>query len=191
MARSPARRLRLTSRRNWRPTLVERGCGDPRQPRRPQECEGRAMSEATRGLVSVSARLFARSQPNRAGFRKDQSTPAQSRSPNRRRALASRRRHLQLVRAAGMLELPQGRRICVRVSVRCSMYIARWCSAATAQPGCDKRAGKMDRRVHDEREACLGTPIVQQESWLWRETAIPLIGGLNRYSSFEIERAPL
>jgi hypothetical protein len=50
----------------------------------------------------------------------DQGTPAQGRGPNVRRALARPRRHLQPVRATRMLELPQGRRICIRVSVRCS-----------------------------------------------------------------------
>src|SRR5687767_3741686 len=78
------------------------------------------MSETERRLVPVPARLFARSQSDRASFLKAQGPSAQGRSPNLRGALASHRQHLRPLRATGMLELPQGRRICVRVIVRCS-----------------------------------------------------------------------
>src|SRR5918993_5015837 len=90
------------------------------------------MPEETRRLVPVPARLFARLEPDRAGLRKAQSAPAQSRSPNSRSALAHARGDLQPVRATRMLELSQGRRICVRVSVRCSRLSMTWKAVARA-----------------------------------------------------------
>ncbi len=61
--------------------------------------------------------------PHRAGLLKAQSAPAQSPSPNPRCALASHRRHLRLVRASGVLELPQSRWICVQLNIRCSLAL--------------------------------------------------------------------
>ena len=48
---------------------------------------------------------------------------SQSRGQNLGHTLASRRRHLRPLRATGVLELPQGRRVCARVKVRGSRPI--------------------------------------------------------------------
>ena len=90
---------------------------------RPQEPKGSPMPEAKRRLVPVPTSLFARSQSEQA-FAKLKAHLRKAEARTFEALWTSPRRHLRPLRAPGMLELPQGRKICVRLNVRCSNAVA-------------------------------------------------------------------
>ena len=102
------------------PTLHRGRRRHPRQPEGPRFGQSCRRTQSARCLVPLPARLLARSQSDRDGLRQAESASAGSRRPHLRHAMARCRRHLLPVRAARMLELPQTRRLCIRLKARCS-----------------------------------------------------------------------
>jgi hypothetical protein len=74
----------------------------------------------SRRLAAVPAAILPGPEPHRDGIRKAQGASAQDGSSETSTLSSGHRRRLQPVRSQRVLELLQGRRICVRLSARCS-----------------------------------------------------------------------
>src|SRR6056297_341120 len=77
-------------------------------------------------LVLVLAAIQPRPEPDRDGVLKTQSAPAQDRRQNIYRYVQRPRGDMRPLLPAGMLELLQGCRICLRLKVGCFKRQATW-----------------------------------------------------------------